>query len=125
MPVQAPQAYTDKYMGKYDEGWTSLRERRLARAKALGVVPSDSELATVPTTADWESLSGEDRKYKSKQMAVYAGMIDAMDHHIGRLITYLKDAGEYDDTVFIFASDNGPEGSEALTGLRGVYLRIR
>jgi arylsulfatase/uncharacterized sulfatase len=124
MPVQAPQAYTDKYMGKYDEGWTLLRERRLASAKALGVVPSDSELATVPSTADWESLSSEDRKYKSKEMAVYAGMIDAMDQHIGRLITYLKDAGEYDNTVFIFASDNGPEGSEALTGLRGVYLRM-
>jgi len=47
-----------------------------------------------------------------------------MDHHIGRLVEYLKDTGEYDDTVFIFTSDNGPEGSEALTGLRGVYLRM-
>ena len=124
MPVQAPQAYTDKYMGKYDEGWSTLRERRLASAKALGLIPSDSELATIPTTEDWQSLSNEDRAYKSKEMAVYAGMIDAMDHHIGRLVTYLKDTGAYDNTVFIFASDNGPEGSEVLSGLRGLYLRL-
>ena len=47
-------------------------------------------------------------------MAVYAGMIDAMDHHIGRLLRYLEQTGVYDDTIFIFASDNGPEGSEIL-----------
>jgi arylsulfatase/uncharacterized sulfatase len=124
IPVQAPQEYTDKYLGKYDEGWTALRERRLASAKALGVVPSGTETATVPSTADWDALTDEERKYKSKEMAVYAGMIDAMDHHIGRLVTYLKDTGQYDNTVFIFTSDNGPEGSEALTGLRGIYLRL-
>ena len=45
-------------------------------------------------------------------MAVYAGMVDAMDYHIGRLITYLKKIGQYDDTVFVFASDNGPEPSD-------------
>jgi len=124
IPVQAPQEYTNKYVGKYDEGWTALRERRLASAKALGLVPSGTGMATVPSTADWDALTDEERKYKSKEMAVYAGMIDAMDHHIGRLVTYLKDTGQYDNTVFIFTSDNGPEGSEALTGLRGVYLRL-
>jgi arylsulfatase/uncharacterized sulfatase len=124
IPVQAPQEYTDKHLGRYDEGWTALRERRLASAKALGLVPSGTETATVPSTADWDALTDEERKYKSKEMAVYAGMIDVMDHHIGRLVTYLKDTGQYDNTVFIFTSDNGPEGSEALTGLRGVYLRL-
>jgi arylsulfatase/uncharacterized sulfatase len=124
MPVQAPQEYTDKYMGKYDEGWTALRERRLASAKALGIVPADTELAKVSSTADWDALTDEDRRYKSKEMAVYAGMIDAMDHHIGRLVTYLKETGQYEHTVFIFTSDNGPEGSEALAGWRGVYLRM-
>jgi arylsulfatase A-like enzyme len=124
MPVQAPQEYTDKYIGRYDEGWTALRERRLARAKALGVVPDDIGMVTVPTTADWDALTDEDKRYKSKEMAVYAGMIDAMDHHIGRLVGYLQETGQYDNTVFIFASDNGPEGSDASTGLRGVYLRM-
>ncbi|MDH3818530.1 MAG: sulfatase-like hydrolase/transferase, partial [Myxococcales bacterium] len=80
--------------------------------------------AKVSSTADWDALTDEDRRYKSKEMAVYAGMIDAMDHHIGRLVTYLKETGQYEHTVFIFASDNGPEGSEALAGWRGVYLRM-
>ncbi len=124
MPVQAPQEYTDKYMGKYDEGWASLRERRLESAKALGVVPPDTKLAPVSSTADWESLTDEEKKYKSKEMAVYAGMIDAMDHHLGRLLEYLKDTDQYDNTVFIFTSDNGPEGTEVLTGARALYLRL-
>ncbi len=124
MPVQAPQEYTDKYMGKYDEGWASLRERRLESAKALGVVPANTKLAPVSSTADWESLTDEEKKYKSKEMAVYAGMIDAMDHHLGRLLEYLKDTDQYDNTVFIFTSDNGPEGTEVLTGARALYLRL-
>ncbi|MDH3625179.1 MAG: arylsulfatase [Myxococcales bacterium] len=124
MPVQAPQEYTDKYMGDYDEGWSSLRERRLERAKALGVVPIDTKLAPVSSTADWDSLTDEDKKYKSKEMAVYAGMIDAMDHHMGRLLEYLEDTDQYDNTVFIFTSDNGPEGTEVLTGARAIYLRL-
>ncbi len=124
MPVQAPQEYTDKYMGKYDEGWASLRERRLESAKALGVVPANTKLAPVSSTADWESLTDEEKKYKSKEMAVYAGMIDAMDHHLGRLLQYLKDTDQYDNTVFIFTSDNGPEGTEVLTGARALYLRL-
>ncbi|MDH3654271.1 MAG: arylsulfatase [Myxococcales bacterium] len=124
MPVQAPQAYIDKYMGKYDGGWAALRERRLESAKTLGVVPADTELAPVPSTEDWDSFTDEEKRYKSKEMAVYAGMIDAMDHHIGRLIQYLEDTGQYDNTVFIFTSDNGPEGTEVLSGARALYLRL-
>jgi arylsulfatase/uncharacterized sulfatase len=124
MPVQAPQEYTDKYMGDYDEGWSALRERRLTNAIALGIVPADTKMAAVPTTANWDALTDEDKKYKSKEMAVYAGMIDAMDHHIGRLVGYLRETGRYDDTVFIFTSDNGPEGSDTSSGWRGMYLRM-
>lgn len=124
MPVQAPQEYTDKYMGKYDEGWTALRKQRLARAKALGVVPDQATMSRISTTSDWDALSDEDKKYMSKVMAVYAGMIDAMDHHIGRFVDYLEDTGEYDNTIFIFASDNGPEATDILHGWRGAYLRM-
>ena len=91
MPVQAPQEDIDKYMGNYDEAWTTLRQRRLERATALGVVPGDTKLAPVPSTADWDSLTDEEKRYKSKEMAVYAAMIDAMDHHIGQLVQYLED----------------------------------
>lgn len=124
MPVQAPQSFTDKYLGDYDEGWEVLRQRRLERAKAMGIVPGETELAPVAATPDWEALSSEEKAYNSKKMAVYAGMIDAMDHHMGRLLAYLKDTGQYDNTVFIFMSDNGPEATELLSGWRGAYLRL-
>ena len=113
IPVQAPQEFTDKYMGKYDEGWEKLRERRLERAKAKNIVPPGSEMVKMATTKDWASLSDSEKRYESKKMAVYAGMVDAMDHHIGRFITYLKKTGQYDNTVFIFTSDNGAEASDA------------
>lgn len=112
IPVQAPQAFTDKYMGIYDEGWHALRKKRLEMAKKLKLVPETTELANVPGTVDWHSLSNEEKRYESKKIAVYAGMIDAMDYHIGRLITYLKKTGQYHNTVFVFTSDNGAEGSD-------------
>ena len=107
-PVQAPQEYTDKYMGKYDGGWQGLRENRLERAKAKKIVPPGTKMVKMGTSVDWESLSDSEKRYESKKMAVYAGMVDAMDHHIGRLLTYLKETGQYDHTIFIFTSDNGP-----------------
>ena len=113
IPVQAPQAFIDKYMGVYDGGWHKLREKRLEMAKKLKLVPASTELADVPSTVGWDSLSAEEKRYESKKMAVYAGMVDAMDHHIGRLLTYLKKTGEYDNTVFMFTSDNGAEGGDA------------
>ena len=123
MPVQAPQSFTDKYLGQYDQGWKALRADRLERASALGIVPTDTTLAPVPSTPDWDTLSGADKAYASKKMAVYAGMIDAMDHHMGRLFAYLEETGQDDNTVFIFMSDNGPEASDVLSGWRGLYLR--
>ena len=123
MPVQAPQSFTDKYLGQYDQGWKALRTARLERAIAMGVVPTSTTLAPMPSTPDWAALSDEDKAYASKKMAVYAGMIDAMDHHMGRLFAYLEKTGQYENTVVIFMSDNGPEASDVLRGWRGVYLR--
>ena len=63
-------------------------------------------------TDDWDDLSEEEKRYSDKRMSVYAGMVDAMDHHIGRLIQYLKESGQYDNTVIIFTSDNGPAAGD-------------
>lgn len=110
-PVQAPQDFIDRYMGVYDTGWDALREQRLERAAALGIVPADTPMVRMETTDDWDGLSEEDRRYQAKRMAVYAGMIEAMDFHIGRLIEHLKQTGQYENTIFIVTSDNGSEAS--------------
>lgn len=111
MPVQAPQEFIDHYEGAYLQGWDKLRKERRARAAALGVIPDDVAMARMATTDDWDALSSEDKTYQAKRMAVYAGMVEAMDAHIGRLIEFLKARGDYDNTVFIFTSDNGSEAS--------------
>jgi len=111
MPVQAPQEYTDHYMDVYDSGWDTLRTQRLERAVELGIVPADTAMVRMATTDDWDALDPQRKRYEAKRMAVYAGMIEAMDFHIGRLVNYLKSQGQYENTIFIFTSDNGSEGS--------------
>ncbi len=112
VPVQAPKAYVDKYKGRYREGWTALRQQRLARAIALGLVPKGTAMTTMSTTSDWNALPEKERLHMERQMEVYAAMAEAMDHHVGRLVEHLKKTGQYDNTVFVFLSDNGPEGSD-------------
>ena len=112
VPVQAPQSFIDKYKGRYREGWTVLREQRLAKAIALGLVPASTRLTTMSTTSDWNALSTKDRLHMERQMEVYAAMAESMDFHVGRLVNHLKATGQYDNTVFVFMSDNGAEGSD-------------
>ncbi len=109
IPVQAPQEYIDRYMGVYDQGWTALRTERLARAIKLGIVPAQTEMVTMASTPDWDSLEAGQQAYEAKRMAVYAAMVEAMDHHIGRLVAHLKAIGQFDNTIFIVTSDNGAE----------------
>ncbi|MGI9294788.1 MAG: arylsulfatase, partial [Pseudomonadales bacterium] len=110
-PVQAPQEFTDRYMGIYDKGWEVLRQQRHAKAIELGIVPATSGMESMSTTGDWNVLTAEQKRYQAKRMAVYAGMVEAMDYHIGRLLEHLKSTGQYDNTVFIFTSDNGSEAT--------------
>lgn len=110
IPVQAPPEYTANYDGVYDEGWHVLRAARHTKAMALGLVPQGAALAPMPDgSRNWDDLSDEDRAVYTARMQVNAGMLEAMDHHIGRLIGYLQESGAYDDTIFVITSDNGPE----------------
>jgi arylsulfatase/uncharacterized sulfatase len=112
IPVQAPQEFIDRYKGRYDAGWEALRKERHARAQALGLIPQGAPLAALPPDfRPWNSLSAEDRALYAARMEVNAAMLEAMDFHIGRLIQHLKAKGEYDNTIFIVSSDNGPEPS--------------
>ncbi|MBI1361576.1 MAG: sulfatase-like hydrolase/transferase [Alphaproteobacteria bacterium] len=113
IPVQAPKEYSDHYAGRFDAGWDVLRRDRWERAQKLGLIPESAPLGPMPKgSRPWSSLSPEDQKIYARSMEVYAGMMEAMDHEIGRLIGYLEAQGQFADTVFIIASDNGPEPSD-------------
>lgn len=119
IPVQAPAEFIAKYKGRYDKGWTVLRQERRDRAIALGLMPKNTPMVTMSTTTDWDALSEQDKKYQARRMEVYAAMADAMDFHVGRLVTHLRQTGEYDNTVFVFMSDNGAEASDPYATLTG------
>jgi len=118
-PHQAPIEFIDKYNGVYDKGWHELRKSRIEKQKEMGITSQDAVLKTDfdATTReywkipDWESLSDEEKKFQSRGMQVYAGMLDNMDVNIGRIINYLKEIGEYENTMIIFMSDNGADPS--------------
>jgi arylsulfatase len=112
-PYQAPQDYIKKYEGVYDVGYDKIREQRFEKQKELGFWPADMPLPTrLPEQKPWDSLNATEKEYRSKVMQVHAAMIDNLDYHIGRIIQYLKDIGEYDNTLVMFLSDNG--SSEAI-----------
>ena len=112
IPLQAPKSFIDKYHGVYDAGWTALRASRRDKAAKMGLVPAGTPMVTMSTTRDWDGLSDEEKHYFAHAMEVYAGMAEAMDFHIGRLVAHLKSTGEFDNTVFVFLSDNGAEASD-------------
>ncbi|MCZ8304891.1 arylsulfatase [Novosphingobium sp.] len=114
IPVQAEDADIAAYRGRYEAGWTALREQRRQGAIARGIMPGDVQMVEMSTTTNWSSLSPAERNQRAGAMAVYGAMATAMDREIGRLIAHLKATGEYDNTVFVFLSDNGPEPSDPM-----------
>lgn len=114
-PLQAPDEYIRKYEGKYDKGYDVIREQRLARMKAIGIVPKDiTAYRGNAAWPSWDKLTPLQKTVESKRMAVYAAMIEAMDAQIGRVIDHLKQIGEYDNTMIFFMSDNGADGNSVL-----------
>ena len=112
IPVQAPREYTMRYADMYRDGWQPHRERRHAAAVDAGLIPANAPLGDIhPDLRDWDDLSAEEQSWYARAMAVNAGMLEAMDHHLGRLIAHLRAIGEYENTIFIVTSDNGPEGN--------------
>ncbi len=121
-PLHVPEPWLSKYRGRYDDGYEVLKANRATAAKRLGVV---SDTAQMPeryhTLEAWDSLSKEQQALGSGGMEVYAGMVNNMDYHYGRVVKFLKDIGEYESTIVIFLSDNGPNPweSEDYPGNRG------
>jgi arylsulfatase len=124
-PLQAPDEYLDKYKGVYDEGYEVLREQRIARGKDLGVIPQEAKMyPRLPTVPPWNELSAEEKAVASREMEIYAAMVDGIDQNVGRLLSHLKAIGEYDDTLIVFISDNGAEGVDRGGPARGWDNRL-
>jgi arylsulfatase A-like enzyme len=107
-PHHVAKEWADRYAGQFDDGWDVYRERVLARQKELGVMPPGAELSRHdPDVPDWDSLPADARRLAARMMEVYAGFLSHTDHHIGRLFDFLKETGEFDNTLIMLVSDNG------------------
>lgn len=111
-PLQAPDEYLDKYKGKYDAGYEALTEKRLQSLQKIGLIKEGLEkpVPAYPETENWDNLSEEQKKIDTREMEIYAAMVDNMDFHIGRVLEYLETSGQRDNTIIIFMSDNGAAG---------------
>ena len=112
-PLQVDDSYWKKYEVVYKNGYETLRKERLNNLKKIGYIDSNYVLPELhPTVVPWDSLDTSQRNKEIRKMALYAGMLENLDFHIGRLIDHLKETGEYDNTVIIFMSDNGPSSKD-------------
>lgn len=119
-PHHAPQEWIDKYKGKFDQGWDKLREETLARQKALGVVPENTQLTPRPKEIPaWDDQTPEQKRLFARQMETFAGFAEHTDHEVGRLVQTLEDIGELDNTIFIYIA--GDNGASAEGGPEGAY----
>ena len=117
-PHHVPAEWSERYRGRFDQGWDRVREETLARQKTLGVIPPDAELTTRPAEIPaWEDMPSELRPVLARQMEVYAGFMEHTDHQVGRLVDALGDLDILDDTLmYIIIGDNGASAEGTLNG---------
>jgi arylsulfatase A-like enzyme len=116
-PFQLPAGWRDRYSGRYDSGYDAIRAERIARMQAMGLLHAGATVfPRLPDVPAWADLSAEERRESARRMELFASMVEHMDASIGTLIGYLKTTGQYDDTVIVFLSDNGPEGTNMAMG---------
>jgi arylsulfatase A-like enzyme len=117
-PHHVPTEWSDKYTGRFDQGWDALREEILERQKELGVVPADTELtARHEEIPAWDDMPDELKPVLARQMEVYAAFLEHTDHHVGRLVDALDDLGVLENTlVYYIIGDNGASAEGTING---------
>jgi len=135
-PHHSPKEWANKYKGKFDMGYEHYRELVLERQKKMGIVPENTTLPPINplgTTADtksptglpfppldyvkpWDTLPEEEKQLYRRMAEVYAGFLSYTDHQIGRIIDFLEETGQLDNTLVIVISDNGASGEGGPTG---------
>ena len=135
-PHQVPREWADRYRGRFDAGYEAIREQTLARQQRLGIVPDSTELPplnpigapgertgpggepfpALDYTRPWDSLSADERRLFARMAEVYAGFLSHADHQIGRLLAYLAEIDQLDNTIIVVVSDNGASGEGGPNG---------
>lgn len=114
-PIQVSRCYVDPYVQVFEKGWDQTRIDRLARQKALGLVPEATELAERnPEVPAWETLDDDSKRLYTRLQAAFAGFLEHSDEQIGRVVAELKRLRMFDNTIILVFSDNGAsrEGDE-------------
>jgi arylsulfatase len=125
-PHHVSKEWSDKYRGRFDMGYEAIRPGILENQKVLGLLDDSVELTPInphgepdaesPTgvawpaldhVIPWDSLSDDEKRLQARMAEVYAGFISYTDHEIGRLIDYLEESGQLDNTIIVISSDNG------------------
>ena len=109
-PLQLPGSFQNSSEGRYDRGYDVVRAERFKRMQQLGLVPAETALPERPAdVAAWAELTEQARHTHAREMEIYAGMVEHLDHNIGRLLEHLRTRGELENTVIVFLSDNGAD----------------
>jgi arylsulfatase len=126
-PHHAPQEFIDKYKGKFDDGYEAYREWVLPRMVARGIVPEGTELTELNPMPEgthsplddvrpWAELDADERRLFSRMAEAFAGLSEYTDHQVGRIVDYLEQTGQLDNTIIIYAADNGASGEGSPNG---------
>ncbi len=132
-PHHAPKEWIEKYKGKFDMGYEAYREIVFENQKKMGIMPQDAVLSPLNPYAEetsvddkpwppldvvrpWDSLSDDEKALFCRMAEVYAGFLSHADHEIGRLLDYLEDSGQLENTIVVLVSDNGASGEGGPNG---------
>src|SRR5215218_8827701 len=126
-PHHAPKDYIDKYRGKFDDGYEAYREWVLPRMIERGILPEGTELTPInpmtPGTFDpgdsvrpWDTLNDDEKRLFSRMAEVYAGFSEYTDAQVGRIVDYLEESGQLDNTLILYCADNGASGEGSPNG---------
>jgi len=122
-PHHVPQEWIDRWKGKFDGGWDTLREEVLARQIKLGIVPKGTRLAPKPEAIpDWNTLTADEKRLFARQFEVFAAFLEMTDHEVGRLIKAVEETGQLDNTLIVYvAGDNGTSAEGGRNGMFNEY----
>jgi arylsulfatase len=116
-PIQVERRYIDPYVPIFDKGWDRVREERLARQKAMGLVPQEAELSPRdPAVPAWDTLDHDRKRLYTRLQAAFAGFLEHADEHLGRIVAELKRLGMFENTIIMVISDNGASREGGVDG---------